>query len=434
MEEEFADIADSLKEETKMDLNSSIDTSSMIYTESKASDKKKNDIIILSDSFKSSELSIPQPVVAETFVDKLAKWGTNFIYNAKVGNNIGCVLLGDKGIDESKPIQLLQTSFNLSTRKERDEFLESFKQTIWMTYRENFTPLLYKEFIMPGKDMKLFTTDNGWGCTIRAGQMALANGILRHFTHNLKRAATKEEYERIVRGFWDNGKGERHPFSIQNFFVEGAKYNKLPGEWLDQSIVAAILQKLNGMYKPYSIDVITFIDGAIYANEVKPKFEEFVIIEKDCSVVQKTISGKLLFVSLNLGSKAPEQEYLDPLKALFTFPELVGLMGGRKSEALFFVGWQNNSFLFLDPHLVQETAHECEGDETYHCGNPRLLEYGRMDVSCTAVLYVGEDGVEEFLKRAKKYSETHNALIKFYETAPSVSRFYDSASLIKSIV
>lgn len=56
-----------------------------------------------------------------------------------------------------------------------------------------------------------------------------------------------------------------------------------------------------------------------------------------------------------------------------------------------------------------------------------------MDVFSTAVFYVPEDLTDEFLKRIKSYSGTSNALIKFYEMVPNVSKFYDSMSLIKSI-
>ena len=335
------------KEENKKNLNSSIDISSMLHPE--CSEEKRSDIIILSNIFRSSEFSILQPIVEDTFVDKLVKWGVNFIYNAKAGNNIGCVLLGDKCIDETKPIQLFKRIFNLNDKKQHNQFIDNFKKIIWMTYRENFTPLLYKEFAMTDKDMKLYTSDNGWGCTVRAGQMAVANGILRHLLNTHKGVIGKKEYDEIILKFWDNGKGSEYPFSIQNFYLESVKYNKLPGEWLDQSTVAGTLQKLNAKYKPYNIDIITFIDGAIYASEFKSKPEEFFIIESK----DGTIQGKLVFVSLNLGLKSPELDYLETFKKLFNFPELIGIIGGRKNEALFFVGWQEDNFFFLDPHLVQ---------------------------------------------------------------------------------
>ena len=56
-----------------------------------------------------------------------------------------------------------------------------------------------------------------------------------------------------------------------------------------------------------------------------------------------------------------------------------------------------------------------------------------MDVFATAVFYITEESVDNFLKKIKSYSESHNALIKFYETMPSVSKFNDSMSLVRSI-
>jgi len=50
-------------------------------------------------------------------------------------------------------------------------------------------------------------------------------------------------------------------------------------------------------------------------------------------------------------------EYVDPIRFIFhTSNIMLGAMGGRPDQALFFVGLQENELIFLDPHLVQDSA------------------------------------------------------------------------------
>ena len=52
-----------------------------------------------------------------------------------------------------------------------DKFKRDFTSFIWFTYRQDFPSI---------KDTQ-FTSDVGWGCMIRSGQMIMAQALVRHF-------------------------------------------------------------------------------------------------------------------------------------------------------------------------------------------------------------------------------------------------------------
>ncbi len=314
------------------------------------------------------------------------------MYNAKDGKTIWSALLGDHKLDFARHAWIQDTAYDLAEKGDCENFMETFRSLVWMTYRTNFAPLLETisasvredlgDSALPKATQRLYNSDNGWGCTIRVGQMALSNCLIRHkysMGFSLRQLEARKihsgPHAKILSQFWDSGRGKEHPFSIQNFAETVLLYDKLPGEWLSQSTVATILKDLNAKYQPYpDLEVLTFVDGCVYEDQLfaactlptgdKKELEkseiakEYVMVENpvDCDFPEeKKDAGRaaIVFVSSSLGLKRPEEAYLAQIKLLFSLPQLVGLMGGRANEALFFVGYQDRGLIFFDPHLVQ---------------------------------------------------------------------------------
>lgn len=46
--------------------------------------------------------------------------------------------------------------------------------------------------------------------------------------------------------------------------------------------------------------------------------------------------------------------YVPQLQSLLQWPQSAGIVGGRPSSSLYFVGFQGHQVIYLDPHEVQE--------------------------------------------------------------------------------
>lgn len=104
---------------------------------------------------------------------------------------------------------------------------------IWCTYRKSFVPI-------GGVDG--LTTDKGWGCMLRSGQMVLAQALV---TLHLGRdwfwePETKDPiYLKILRKFEDR---RQAPFSIHQIAQMGASEGKEIGQWFGPNTVAQVLK------------------------------------------------------------------------------------------------------------------------------------------------------------------------------------------------
>ncbi|XP_056143972.1 cysteine protease atg4da-like [Lampris incognitus] len=331
---------------------------------------------------------------------------------------------------KSSPVIMLGHSYLLSQQVERERFRRSFVSLFWLTYRRGFPQL-------GGCSL---TTDSGWGCVLRTGQMLLAQGLVRHllppgwtwsFSHHgvkddmdllksrlagrssggwnvvegLKRRSRKMSlgslldrpmdatHRRVVSWFGDHPTA---PFGVHQLVELGKSSGKKAGDWYGPSIVAHILRKamVASMDVP-NLAVYVAQDCTIYKEDVRSLCG--CPVSGDSTGSNQSWKSVIILVPVRLGGQVLNPNYITCVKKLLTLEYCIGIIGGKPKHSLFFVGYQDDHLLYLDPHYCQPTVditHENFPLESFHCKYPRKMAFTRMDPSCTIGFYA--KGLKDF--------------------------------------
>ncbi|PWN21452.1 hypothetical protein BCV69DRAFT_282173 [Microstroma glucosiphilum] len=219
------------------------------------------------------------------------------------------------------------------------------------------------------------TTDAGWGCMLRTGQSLLANALIEvHLGRQWRRTSPyfrqAEEYEddpslqqkrvratyaQILSWFMDDP-SSACPFGIHRMAREGKRLGKEVGEWFGPSTAAGAIKRLIDEYPRAGLGVSLASDGVVYLSEVKAeakatsRLSTMTVTDQSASSWQRPV---LILIGLRLGLEGVNAMYHEAIKAIFAFPQSVGIAGGRPSSSYYFVGQQGDSLFYLDPHTVR---------------------------------------------------------------------------------
>ncbi|KAK3853654.1 hypothetical protein Pcinc_039814 [Petrolisthes cinctipes] len=283
-----------------------------------------------------------------------------------------------------EPVWILGKQY--STQTELTALRSDVQSRIWLTYRRNF----------PAISDSGYTSDKGWGCMLRCGQMVLAEALVRRHLGReweWRRGINDPTYLRILSMFEDH---RRATFSLHVISQLGVDEGKPIGEWYGPNTVAQVMRKLTPFDEWNNFSVCVAMDNIIIIDEIRCSCQG----EGD-----RTWRPLLLFVPLRLGLAEINPVYVPGLKKCFKMPQSLGLIGGKPNHASYFVGFVGEEVVYLDPHTTQEAGSAChkksaageeeqeEGDidTSYHCPLAQRMPFLHLDPSLALCFYCGTE-------------------------------------------
>ncbi|XP_041791207.1 cysteine protease ATG4C isoform X2 [Chelmon rostratus] len=299
-----------------------------------------------------------------------------------------------------------------------EAFRKDFASRLWLTYREEFPPL-------PGSTL---TSDCGWGCMLRAGQMMLAQALILHLlgrdwtwskalalqpldtetwtTTAAKRlvasleaslqgspgpsdhgsppvhqaqapgsaeeadAHLKEMYHRtLVSWFGDSPAAQ---LGLHRLVRLGLTMGKQAGDWYGPAVVAHILKKaVEEAMDPGLAGITAYVsqDCTVYSADVidshrAPRGGQ-TSPERSAAppspqnhqpVSASTLSDSravIILIPVRLGGEKTNPDYFNFAKSILSLEYCIGIIGGKPKQACYFVGFQDDSLIYMDPHYCQ---------------------------------------------------------------------------------
>ncbi|KAL2553288.1 Cysteine protease ATG4a [Forsythia ovata] len=311
--------------------------------------------------------------------------------------------------------ELNSSSSDQTQREGFAAFVEDFSSLILITYRKGFDPI---------GDSK-FTSDVHWGCMLRSSQMLVAQAFIFHkFGRSWRKSLHKpldQSYIEVLQLFGDS---MDLPFSIHNLLQAGKAYGLAPGSWVGPYAMCRTWETLvrskreenenGGLSSMMAIYVVSGDEdgergGApvLCVQDISRHCFEFSRGEVDWTPV-------LMLVPLVLGLDKVNPRYLPLLAATFTFPQCLGILGGRPGASTYIVGVQDENAFYLDPHEVQQVVDikrdNVDADtSSYHSNVVRHIPLDSIDPSLAIGFYCKDKSdFDDFCARALELIDQSN--------------------------
>ncbi|XP_056133261.1 cysteine protease ATG4C [Lampris incognitus] len=365
-----------------------------------------------------------------------------------------------------------------------EAFRRDFTSRVWLTYREELPPL-------PGSNL---TSDCGWGCMLRAGQMMLAQALILHFlgrgwtwsealtlqpldtetwtTTAAKRlvasleaslqgyqrppvsgplpqvqiqgaaeeadAHLKEVYHHtVVSWFGDSPSAQ---LGLHRLVRVGLTLGKQAGDWYGPAVMAHILKKaveestdpgLAGITAYVSQDC-TVYNGDVVDSHRAPGASQscagrsdafFPLNNQTSDSAVSDSRAVIILIPVRLGGEKTNPEYFNLVKSVLSLEYCIGIIGGKPKQACYFVGFQDDSLIYMDPHYCQSFVDVSTSDfplQPFHCPSPKKIPFSKMDPSCAIGFY--SRSVQDYERISKELSKV---------LQPSVREKYPAFTLMQ---
>uniref|UniRef100_A0A8C1BYJ2 Cysteine protease n=1 Tax=Cyprinus carpio carpio TaxID=630221 RepID=A0A8C1BYJ2_CYPCA len=333
--------------------------------------------------------------------------------------------------ETSEPVWILGKQFSALT--EKDEILADVTSRLWFTYRKNFQPI-------GGTGP---TSDTGWGCMLRCGQMILGQALIcRHLGRDWRWSPgqrQRAEYISILNAFIDK---KDSYYSIHQIAQMGVGEGKSIGQWYGPNTVAQVLKKLAVFDSWSRLAVHVAMDNTVVIEEIS-EFSFIVSLKGACAVSEepREMNGDLegacaltgeetalwkplvLLIPLRLGLSDINEAYIEPLKL---FRSSLGVIGGKPNSAHFFIGFVGDELIYLDPHTTQPAVDPTEDgqfpDDSYHCQHPPCrMHICELDPSIAAGFFCQtEDDFDDWCAQIRKVSNCRGLpMFELVDSQPS---------------
>ncbi|XP_052444707.1 cysteine protease ATG4A-like isoform X2 [Carassius gibelio] len=300
--------------------------------------------------------------------------------------------------DVDEPVWILGACYNLKTKK--PELLSDVRSRLWFTYRKKFSPI-------GGTGP---SSDAGWGCMLRCGQMILAQALVcRHLGRDWRWDPEKhqpKEYHRILHCFLDK---KDSCYSIHQMAQMGVGEGKSVGEWYGPNTVAQVLKQLALFDDWNTLAVYVSMDNTVVIEDIKKQCKQPGRESRSragpCGRGEEPASGQscsetlhlqsqrpldwrplLLVIPLRMGINSINPVYIQAFKECFKMPQSCGVLGGKPNLAYYFIGFIDDELIYLDPHTTQQAVDTESGssvdDQSYHCQRtPHRMKITSLDPS-----------------------------------------------------
>nr|KAF6435040.1 autophagy related 4A cysteine peptidase [Rousettus aegyptiacus] len=227
-------------------------------------------------------------------------------------------------------------------KTEKSKLLSDISARLWFTYRRKFSPI-------GGTGP---SSDAGWGCMLRCGQMMLAQALIcKHLGRDWNWEKQKEqpkEYQQILQCFLDR---KDCCYSIHQMAQMGVGEGKSIGEWFGPNTVAQVLKKLALFDEWNSLAVYVSMDNTVVIEDIK----------KMCCILP---------LSANRATENPT--------------------GSPNASN------HSDELIFLDPHTTQTFVDTEENgtvdDQTFHClQSPQRMNILNLDPSVALGFFCKEE-------------------------------------------
>ena len=357
---------------------------------------------------------------------------------------------------QTSTIHFLYKVYNPNNEKGLKEFNKNLNKILLMTYRSKYRRQINI------KNKYEYNSDCGWGCMIRSSQMIFARMLYKIFKQIYKNQYDSKTLTISAIPYFmddyiilDDLKGSDYlvlgldsyinklklflkekieknqykkseiqsidpPFSIHKICIIGEIFGRTCGEWFSDFELPDIYEIINTTFNIIPNLSIMHFNTNIEINKILEKCFEKENDDKNPNLFKnnyfinnqnekyKLKKMGAIFVSVRLGISMISPEYFPSIKKLFECRQFLGFIGGKADSASYFFGYCDDSLLYLDPHLNQQSDSYLDDKtkDTYINKTVFELDFKSLQCAFTAgFLFRNLNEFSKLIDFLKKYND-----------------------------